>query len=754
MQLVIVESPTKAKTISRFLGKDYTVKSSYGHVRDLPKSKLGVEVEDNFTPTYVIPEKAKPKIKELKALAKKANNIILATDEDREGEAIAWHLVKALEIEKANKKTTRIVFHEITKGAINEALKHPRDIDINLVDAQQARRVLDRLVGYKLSPFLWNKVARGLSAGRVQSVAVRLIAEREQEIGEFKPQEYWTIEGLFKKPESKNEEGQFIAYVIKKDGKSITKLGIKNKEESDEILENLSQAKYFIEKIERREVKKNPLPPFTTSTLQQESARRLGFSAKQTMMIAQQLYEGIETGQEGSAGLITYMRTDSLNLSEESIRKAGEFINKEFGNNYAVSGGRRFKTKSKGAQEAHEAIRPAEPSQSPESIERFLDARQLKLYNLIWRRFIASQMKEALSDATSVDIKSQKELAPSYTFRANGSILKFDGFLKVYQAKNEDLILPDLTQNESLELVKLDPSQHFTQPPPRYTEASLIKALEKNGIGRPSTYAPTMSVIQERNYVEKDEQKRFKATDIGLLVNDVLVKHFPEIVDIKFTANMEEGLDNIAIGKEKWIPLIKNFYKPFSENLAKKNKELDKKKLTEEASDEVCEKCSKPMIIKTGRFGKFLACTGYPDCRNTRPLDNGDSKDKDSTKDNLSDEKCELCEAPMQVKHGRYGTFLGCTKYPDCKGIKGIEKNTGVKCPECGQGDIVEKKSKRGKIFFACNQYPKCKFALWQKPNGEKCPKCKSLLTFAAKDKIRCGNKGCKYTKESEPNKT
>lgn len=745
MNLVIVESPTKAKTISRFLGRNYIVKSSYGHIRDLPEKKLGVDVKKDFEPTYVIPAKAKSRINDLKKVLPKVGTVILATDEDREGEAIGWHLTKALELDKKkSKKIERIVFHEITKRAIEEALGRPRSLDLNLVDAQQARRILDRLVGYKLSPFLWRKVAKGLSAGRVQSVAVRLIVEREREIENFKPEEYWSIEGLFKKIKTGEE---FTAKLLKKEDKNIPI--IKNGDEANSILSDLKGSEYFIDKIEKKEVKRSPLPPFTTSTLQQEAARRLGFSAKQTMMLAQRLYEGVTLGNEGSVGLITYMRTDSLNLSEDSIKIASDFIQKEFGSEYNVPGGRRFKTKSKNAQEAHEAIRPTDPSRTMEELSNYLEPKQLKLYGLIWRRFMASQMKEALFDSTAIDIKNTSKVV--YTFRANGSILKFEGFLKVYPSQVEDVLLPILEEKEKVDLVKLAPDQHFTQPPPRYSEATLIKALEKHGIGRPSTYAPTMSTIQDRKYVEKDEQKKLKPTEIGTLVSDILVEHFPEIVDIQFTAGMEENLDKIARGEEQWIPVLRNFYNPFKDNLMKKEKELTKKDLTEESTDEVCEKCHKPMIIKMGRFGKFLACSGYPDCKNTRPLGGGDNSDQ---KSNETDEKCELCGAPMQIKRGPFGTFLGCTRYPECKGIKRIEKSTGTKCPQCGKGEIIEKRSKRGKTFFACNQYPACKFALWQKPTGEKCPECQSLLVFAAKGKIACSNKECKYSKEAETNET
>jgi len=653
----------------------------------------------------------------------------------------------ALGLEKQKSKTIeRIVFHEITKRAIEEALKNPRSLDLHLVDAQQARRILDRLVGYKLSPFLWRKVARGLSAGRVQSVAVRLVVEREREVQNFKPEEYWTIEGLFKKIDTGE---QCIAKLLKREGKALPT--IKNGDEANTILKELEGSNYQVGKVEKKEVRRYPLPPFTTSTLQQEAARRLGFSAKQTMMLAQQLYEGIDLGGEGSVGLITYMRTDSLNLSEDSIRTAGEFIHSEFGNEYTVADGRHFKTKSKNAQEAHEAIRPTDPRRTPESVKNFLDTKQERIYGLIWRRFMASQMKEALFDATTVDINSDSKTV--YTFRANGSVLKFDGFLKVYPAHIEDVILPNLQEKEKLDLEKITPSQHFTQPPPRYTEASLIKALEKEGIGRPSTYAPTMSTIQDRKYVEKDEQKKLRPTEIGMLVNDILVDHFPQVVDIQFTANMEENLDKIARGEETLVPVLQNFYDPFKENLMKKEKELTKKDLTEESTDETCEKCGRPMVIKMGRFGKFLACSGYPECKNTRPLQ-GDSAQGQVS--NETEEKCDVCGAPMQIKHGRFGKFLGCSRYPECKGIKRIEKTIGTKCPQCGKGEIIEKKSKRGKIFYACNQYPSCQFALWQKPTGEKCPECKSLLVFAGRsgDKMMCSNKECEYNKKGESDKS
>lgn len=654
--LVIVESPTKARTISRFLGRDFVVESSFGHVRDLPRSKLGVDVDHDFKPQYVIPRKASPNVKKLKKEASKAEKIILATDEDREGEAIAWHLLSALNLEdKPADKIERIVFHEITKSAIEEALQNPRNIDMKLVDAQQARRILDRLVGYKLSPFLWKKVYRGLSAGRVQSVAVRLIVEREREIQKFIPEEYWTIDATLQK-----DNQTFSAGLQKIDGNALDKFAVKSQIEADNILKRLEGADYVVEAVEKKAVSKNPPTPFTTSTLQQEAFRRIGFSAKQTMVVAQQLYEGIEL-EEGSTGLITYMRTDSMNLSESSLTNARNFLEKEVGSNYALSTPRRFKTKSKGAQEAHEAIRPTDPSRTPESIKERLDRRQFRLYDLIWRRFMATQMPQAVFDATSVDIN-----AKNYTFRATGQIMKFDGFLKIYPTKFAEVTLPDLEPKEKLELTELKPNQHFTQPPARFSEATLVKTLEKHGIGRPSTYAPIISTIQDRGYAEKFERRYLKPTETGILVNDLLVEHFPAIVDISFTAKMEEELDGIAEGNTKWQPVIKEFYEPFAKNLAEKYEIVEKHEITE-TTDEICENCGKPMIIKLGRFGKFLACSGFPECKTTKKI------------------KTELEKIDM-------------------------------KCPKCIEGDIIIRRTRRGKIFFGCSRYPNCDFASWTDP--------------------------------------
>jgi len=677
MNLIIVESPTKSKTIKSFLGRDYKVLPSFGHVRDLPIKELGVNIKENFKPKYIIPLKSKKVIKELKEEAEKSKKTILATDEDREGEAIAWHLVQALGL---NKDYQRIAFHEITESAIKEALKHPRDIDMNLVDAQQTRRILDRLVGYKLSPFLWKKVAKGLSAGRVQSVAVRLVVEREREIEKFKPSEYWGIEALLKKTQNHNlkSKTEFLSLLIKKEGKIIPKLSIKNKKEAEGIVKDLRNADYRVGRIEKKETERNPLPPFTTSTLQQEAWKRFKFPAKFTMKVAQQLYE---------KGHITYHRTDSVNLSQLSLSSAKNYIEANFGKKYHKE--RKYKSKGR-TQEAHEAIRPT----SLEKIPR-LDENQTRLYDLIRKRFLASQMNEAIFDSTMAEIK-----AKNYLFRANGQILKFDGFLKIYPMKFEETELPLLEKNEILELIKLIPSQHFTQPPARYTEATLIKELEENGIGRPSTYAPIISTIQVRNYIEKNNVKRFQPTEIGTIVNDLLVEHFPEIVDIKFTSKMEKELDEIAEGKDNYVKTCQDFYLPFEKKLEKKYREVNKK---EQPTEKKCPQCGSKIIIRLGKFGKFYACSGFPKCKYTEPLQT---------------------------------------------------KTLGLECPKCKKGKIVEKRTKKRKIFYGCNQFPKCDFALWDKPiqgaqgKAEKCPECGSLLVETKKG-TKCSNKDCQSNKNA-----
>lgn len=718
--LVIVESPTKAKTITKFLGKDYQIESSFGHVRDLPKSKMGIDIEHNFEPQYVIPTKAKKNVNALKEKAKKADFVYFATDEDREGEAISWHLQQILKLPEIKGK--RIAFHEITKEAINNALKNPRNLDINLVNAQQARRILDRLVGYELSPFLWKKIYKGLSAGRVQSVAVRLIVERERERLAFKPEEFWTIDAIFIKDNS-----EFKASLSKIDAKKIDKLEIKNQKQAATIFTELKNEKYQITAVETKDKKRNPYPPFTTSTLQQTANNVLGFSAKQTMMFAQKLYE---------TGFITYMRTDSVNLADKFLGEAQDYIKNQFGEKYHSR--RVFKSKQKGAQEAHEAIRPTEAGCAPESIKNDLDDKQFRLYDLIWKRAMASQMSEAIIGQTAVDINNDND---KYTFRATGSQIKFEGWLKVLPEKATENILPLLKEKDAVNAKEIKPEQHFTEPPPRYTEASIVKALEEKGIGRPSTYAPTISTIIDRKYIEKEERK-LKPTEIGFTVNDLLVEHFPKIVDYEFTAKMEEELDEVAEGKQKWQPLIANFYQPFKQNLMQKEQEVSKADFTEE-TNEKCDKCNSPMIIKMGRYGKFLACSGFPKCRNIKSL----NKDNQPEATPALDEKCPDCGKPLVQKRGRFGAFIGCSGYPDCKYIKKEKRGTGVTCPLCNKGEIVAKRSRRGKTFYACDQYPNCKNAYWSKPTGEKCPDCQSLLVAGAKDTTQCSNKECGYKK-------
>jgi len=741
MKLIIVESPTKTRTIKKFLGRKFETVATMGHFRDLPKSEFGIDIDNNFEPRYVIIPSKRKILKAIREKIKKCEAVYLATDPDREGEAIAWHLVQVLSLDKDN-SYERIVFHEITKEAIEKALQNPRKIDINLVNAQKARRILDRIVGYKLSPFLWKKVARGLSAGRVQSVAVRLIVEREREIEKFIPQEYWKIEALLRK--SQNNKDEFLALLIKIDEKSIPKPGIGTKKEAEEIVKELKGAQYKVVKVEKKEVKRHPLPPFITSTLQQTAWQKFRWSAKFTMKIAQDLYE---------RGFITYHRTDSLNLSSLAIGAAKKVIEEEYGKEYWHT--RRYKTKSKVAQEAHEAIRPVYPDKKPEDIKNKLESSHFRLYDLIWRRFLASQMNCAVFDSVTIDIEalSKNSQDHKFLFRASGQVLKSEGFLKVYPLKFEEKELPDLKEKDNLSLVKILPSQHFTKPPSRYSEATLIKTLEKNGIGRPSTYAPIISTIQQRNYVRR-ENGRFYPQDISFIVVDLLKKHFPSIIEYAFTAKMENSLDEIAAGHKKWVPVIKEFYKPFIKNLEKKYTQIDKKALINETTDKICEKCGRPMVVKTSRFGKFLACTGFPDCRHTEPLaENKKQMDGRDNKSNgnepkeseVTDIKCEKCGQPMLIKYGRFGKFLACSAFPKCKNTKALDQDTGVACPQCGQGKIVAKRTKRGKTFYACDQYPKCKFALWAKPTGEKCPQCGSLLVNAGNGKSKCSNKECKY---------
>lgn len=663
MNLLIVESPTKEKTIGNFLGKNFLVTSSYGHIRDLPRTKIGVDIENGFLPHYVIPKKSKRIVKELKEKAKKAEKVILATDEDREGEAIAWHISQV--IGKKGEKAERIVFHEITKKAISEALKNPRRIDASLVSSQQARRVLDRLVGYKLSPFLWHKIAKGLSAGRVQSVALRLIVEREEEIKKFKPEEYWTIEAVLEKGGT-----EFKAKIFAVNGKNLDKLAIRSKEKAEEIIRAVRGREFVASKVAGKIVLKKPSGPFRTSSLQQESYRRLGFSSKKTMFLAQKLYEGVKL-PEGRKGLITYMRTDSLNIAKEAREAAQNFVEKNFGKDYSVAGGRLFGKKVKMAQEAHEAIRPTDINLTPEKVKDYLTADENKLYDLIWRRFLSSQMKEA--KIKKVEAVFEVLTGGSrYYFKSLGSSVVFDGFLKVYPQKISEEILPPLLEGERILAKNILGNQHFTQPPARYNDASLVKTLEKYGIGRPSTYVPIISTIQNRGYVKRNQNRNFFPTDIGILVNKVLVENFPKIVDYQFTAKMESDLDKISQGKRGYLETLNDFWVPFSANLADKEKTLSKEKIATEKTNLKCPLCGAPLVVKYSKYGKFLACSNFPKCKYKKDL--GEKKSQ-----------------PIR---------------------------TNMRCPKCKEGFVVIRRTKRGKVFYGCSRYPECDWASWKKPEG------------------------------------
>ena len=686
--LVIVESPAKAKTIEKYLGRKFSVKASMGHVVDLPKSQFGVDIQNNFQPRYIkIRGKAKL-IKDLQESARKADSIYLATDPDREGEAISWHLANTLNMK--DKVVKRIVFHEITKKAIENSIKNPRDIDLDMVNAQQARRILDRIVGYELSPLLWKKVRRGLSAGRVQSVAVRLITEREQEIKDFHPEEFWTITGEFGTARKEKFPAKLATFNKKK-------IELKDEAQTKAIEADLQKQSFRVGEVKKKERLRFPAPPFITSSLQQEAARKLGFGARKTMMVAQQLYEGLELGAEGFDGLISYMRTDSVRVAEEAQLEAREVITERYGNAFLPEEIPVYKTKTAGAQEAHEAIRPTRIARRPETIKEFLNKDQFRLYQLIWNRFVASQMRPAVMDTVSVDI-----VAGNYIFKANGSTVKFPGFLEVYQegqddeSAEEEARLPELAPEEPLKLLNLELKQHFTQPPPRYTEATLIKTLEEKGIGRPSTYAPTVDTILKRNYVQLVE-KRFIPTDLGQIVVDLLKQKFSEIIDYDFTAEMEEKLDRIAEGNLDWVTVLSDFYQPFNQELQKAASDLERVEIPVEESDVQCEKCGRTMVYKYGRFGKFLACPGYPECKNTKP----------------------------------------------------IRKTMGVKCPKCVDGDVLERKSKKGRLFYGCNQYPKCDFNSWERPFKEPCPQCGSMCVVKGgkqeQKTVHCLKEGCGY---------
>lgn len=703
MNLVIVESPAKGKTIERYLGSGYKVMASFGHVRDLPIKDLGIDVKNNFEPNYIIPTKSKKVVSSLKAEAKKAASVYLATDLDREGEAISWHLVKALSL----KDPKRITFHEITKNAIEKAVKNPREINIDLVNAQQARRVLDRLVGYKLSPFLWKKVAKGLSAGRVQSVAVRLIVDREREIESFKPQEYWKIIAHLYKDQAEKSFGALLNSI---DNKPVDKLHVKNGKEAASIETDLKKAQYKIADIKKEEVFRNPAAPFTTSTLQMEAARKLGYSAKQTMMLAQKLYED---------GKITYMRTDSVNLSNEAVKTQRKVIAERYGDKYLPEKANLYQTKTKGAQEAHEAIRPTDLKNDSAGRDR----QEIKLYELIWKRTIASGMNPACFE--QMDIVVEAKSKKLYGLFARGLKQLFDGFTKVYtegkdfdDEEESNNTLPTLNKGDILSLKDLFKEQKFTEPPKRYTEATLVKKLEKEGIGRPSTYAPIMSTIRDRGYVNL-ENRVFIPTETGKIVNDLLVKNFPEIVDLKFTAHIENDFDDISLGKTDWQPVIKEFYDPFSKELKERDAEVKKADILGDPNEK-CPKCGKPLVYRVSKFGKFIACSNFPECKYSKSLEEDKlEKDVKSGKETpqeeiVSEEKCPKCGKPMIIKSGRFGTFLACSDYPTCK--ETMSMPTGIKCPECHEGDVITRRTKRGKVFWGCSRYPKCKYASWVKP--------------------------------------
>ncbi|MCX7983033.1 MAG: type I DNA topoisomerase [Syntrophales bacterium] len=786
--LIIVESPTKVKTIKKFLGPGCEILATKGHIKDLPKSKLGIDIEHDFAPTYRVIESRKKIIEEIKKAAAKCETIFLAPDPDREGEAIAWHVAE--EIRDNSKKIYRVLFNDLTKNTILEGIAHPRDLDVYKYEAQQTRRILDRLVGYKISPLLWDKVRRGLSAGRVQSVALRLICEREEEIKKFIPEEYWII--------SAQLEGDtpppFEARLIKVEGK---KARIEKENEAEQIVQYLKTHPFVVEKVEEKETKRTPQPPFTTSKLQQEAARRLNFSAQKTMAIAQRLYEGVELGPEGSVGLITYMRTDSVRIAQEALEEARSYIKDHYDPSFLPARARIFKNTAT-AQDAHEAIRPTSLKYTPTAIKKYLSGDEFRLYQLIWNRFIASQMAPAVYDLTTIDVH-----CGPYTLRAMGSVMKFPGFTIVYKemtdeaAPAEELelgaLLPKVKKGDILRLIEIKKEQKFTQPPPRFTEASLVKELEEKGIGRPSTYATIISTIQERKYVRL-EDKKFHPTELGMIVNDLLVKNFPKIIDVEFTATMETKLDNIEQGIATRLETLREFYQEFSQELKKAEDEMDDVKGEGIPSDRVCDKCGQPMVIKLGRNGRFLACTAYPKCKNTANLEENQVPSPPVT-----DKTCEKCGRPMVIKRGRYGTFLACTGYPECKTTKkmvneGIEQkkeeireteevcelcgrkmllregrfgrflgcsgypacknlrpvSLGIPCPEpeC-QGFITEKKTRKGKTFYSCSRYPQCKFATWARPLSEFCPACGypflvEKVTKKGRFKI-CPSKMCKY---------
>ncbi len=746
--VVVVESPAKAKTIEKYLGKGYKVLASYGHVRAFPKKDGSVDPDRDFALIYELIEDKKKRIDAIEKALKKADTLILASDLDREGEAIAWHIVEVLRERGAlkGKKVQRITFNEITPQAIREAIEHPAQIDMRLVDAQQTRSALDYLVGFSLSPLLWKKIRGGLSAGRVQSVALRLICEREEHIRNFKPREFWTVEAECVKEEA---EASFQARLAEVDGKKLGKFSIVDGVSAKALARRVEQASLRVETVQKKQKRQQPPPPFITSTLQMEAARKLGFTARKTMQVAQMLYEGIDLGGE-RVGLITYMRTDSVTLSDDALHEMRSYLEKNFDERFLPSRPRRFKTKSKNAQEAHEAIRPTSIWRDPPSLADVLDRDALRLYELIWKRALASQMAPAVIDQVAADI-----VGAGLGLRATGSRLAFPGFRSLYtegtdepEKKSEGNILPPLEAGEAILILKAQAIQHFTEPKPRYTEATLVKELEGYGIGRPSTYATILNVLRERKYVRM-EKKRFVPTEVGEWVNKFLVENFEEIVNTDFTARIEDKLDAVARGELEGKPVLRAFWGPFK---AEVDRAMKADRPSEE-TDEVCPECGRPMVIKLGRYGRFLACTGYPGCKVARPLN-----DQQQTEEPVvSDEKCEQCGSPMVVKQGRYGKFLGCSAYPKCRNIQPLEKpkDTGVRCPQCGEGTFLEKRSRRGKVFYSCSAYPKCKNALWNKPIARACPKCGASFVTEKLTKRNglehvCVSEGCGWKEKIE----
>jgi DNA topoisomerase-1 len=739
--LVVVESPTKVKTIQKYLDGNFVVKASMGHVRDLPKSTLGVDPKKNFKPKYVISPGKKKVLDDLKKAAENADALYVATDPDREGEAIGWHLAQELPVDR--KRIYRITFNEITERAVRSAFQHPGRIDLKKVDAQQARRVLDRLVGYSLSPLLWEKVQRGLSAGRVQSVAVRLVVDREREIQAFRPEEYWSLHARLEA----SGRPEFVATLREVDGE---KASLSDEATTRALIASLDGAAFRVRSVTRGERRRNPSPPFITSTMQQEAGRKLGFSAKKTMTVAQQLYEGIAIGDEGSAGLITYMRTDSVRIAREAQDEARAVITKRYGRQYVPETPPVYRSRGS-AQEAHEAIRPADVRRDPRSLSRHLTKDQLALYRLIWERFVASQMLPAVYDTVSADIS-----AGHTVFRAQGSTVRFDGFMAAYvesreddaPAEEESATVPPLEEGELLRLLGLDPKQHFTQPPPRYTEASLIKALEELGIGRPSTYASILStIVNDRGYVRRERRTLFP-TELGMEVTDLLMPFFRDIMDVEFTAQMEDSLDKVEEGERKWVEAVRAFYQPFTADLKRAKTEMRDLKVGEETG-EPCPECGSPLLQRWGRFGKFVACSTYPECKYTRDLGG-----RERPQDEPTDETCPKCSKPMVIKHGRFGPFVACSGYPECKTTKPV--TLGIPCPEPGcKGEIAQRRSRRGKIFYGCSAYPDCKFVLWQRPVAEPCPKCQAPFVVERITRGRhirsCVRDGCDFKVEAEP---